>query len=1244
MALAVICIQLTSNRSPNKGTSAVAAATPSPPKRSRKASTGPSKRTRTSPTDTIEQAGAEIGTICSNLAKNKSLTAAPIVTCLEKFIGTFITETEPKMAIVTGLANRFGYSFTGGRTSCTVAPAIVEKGTVVPSLNLDAFKFKKHDITMPQTNQNTTLINQRNAIGRIQDALEFSGTIAHAACALFKLLKRPHWRTIGVMLGMFADPERERQVDHSIVERQKHELHTHRVYQRNTNESKQFQNSLYYSAVPMEPPQDCTAIERSQWKREMKDIIWRFDIGSAAMKARVFEMSRYKREVFENPSLTINPTYRRKAPSHKMLTAAKLGRFKAWMINDSESIVNSPDCKDMKQRRNPITNKVICDDDGKPLMQRKYYYKKSLHRLYIEATKPLAEGGFADFRNDKGEVCVHRTTMDRMVKMLGCFSLLTESQSRGCLCVDCLNGQYLHQDWMAHRNRNQKLMEKMLRDHDKWLSKNTGTSNKAKQKQMKQRRNDLKSELNGFHQDCWKKVKGKWIHQHERMEDLIRNEATCQPVGGIPFHPFKCCLNEVCDDCPGLRPSRGELYYEVPPETDPEDSDSEDLSRTMITYRKHEYRQVCNLHLGFVNNQVGCKGKCPTCAALPAQERAQKAPKSTLDPVRKSNPIGLFRKEVQEMINKKLRKHYWLRRALGKNYCKKHRDPFVLLHMPEHHNDVIIVRDYTDRIQCCYNNSTQSGEMGGASKNIGMEGFLYTFRNRHTGEVETHWYGYLSDDKRQDARTSYVNTNKFIEMMRNEHGLLMEGTGATLWIQSDGCNKQYKSANHIFLMTVCAKSYNLNIDWFVTTAGHGKCLVDSLAGTDKAYVKFGYMEDMDQARWDEENRQLSEAHKAEKMLMDPKRTLGDEKHTVGDVWIRSRRYDVTNWESKPVPIAGSQFQVISGFDTEGKENGIREMFHFRFSGGMKANTAAIRRIPCACTACLAKFHIGWQTGKPLEVGDIDYSGDYGLDPSNQPMFAPVDDCYFEPAMQGLNKWHFVTVSPIDRKYVPEEVNAVYEDSITRRAMEACKDITVGGYGAVGSDNPDAREGYYLTEWTGLPFALQEDTPVWGHSNNADDPLEKGTVVCEAVIQDRVTGSPGWWQSPEYQTGVANKVLVPINYVIKGDIEVEHGTRTFQPPVKTGVTKASQRIPHHLKFVDGIQVEQIQDEINRRDQLEILELDDDELDEAVIQQEEQEMEEDEWEEDEDEMEDDDGEYICRNVAPATASRRTTRNSS
>jgi hypothetical protein len=112
-----------------------------------------------------------------------------------------------------------------------------------------------------------------------------------------------------------------------------------------------------------------------------------------------------------------------------------------------------------------------------------------------------------------------------------------------------------------------------------------------------------------------------------------------------------------------------------------------------------------------------------------------------------------------------------------------------MLSWSKHQRDVFVIRDYTDRVKCAYDTSIQSGELGGAQKNIGMEGFLYAIYNHDKGKVEWHWVGYLSDEKQQDAHTSFANTRKFVEMMQRQKYL---PEGATLWVQSDGCGKQYK--------------------------------------------------------------------------------------------------------------------------------------------------------------------------------------------------------------------------------------------------------------------------------------------------------------------------------------------------------------------------------------------------------------------------------------------------------------------
>ena len=110
--------------------------------------------------------------------------------------------------------------------------------------------------------------------------------------------------------------------------------------------------------------------------------------------------------------------------------------------------------------------------------------------------------------------------------------------------------------------------------------------------------------------------------------------------------------------------------------------------------------------------------------------------------------------------------------------------------------------------------------------------------------------------------------------------------------------------------------------------------------------------------------------------------------------------------------------------------------------------------------------------------------------------------------------------------------------------------------------------------------------------------------------------------------------------------MEHGQLgSLMPTREDGVVLGSTLNPHHLKFVDGIQVAEIQDELERREQLETLELDEEEeeLEEELEEKAKpEEVEEEDEGEDEEEDEEND-EYIGRNVANSDGTRRGIRNS-
>ena len=121
------------------------------------------------------------------------------------------------------------------------------------------------------------------------------------------------------------------------------------------------------------------------------------------------------------------------------------------------------------------------------------------------------------------------------------------------------------------------------------------------------------------------------------------------------------------------------------------------------------------------------------------------------------------------------------------------------------------------------------------------------------------------------------NTIEFVKTMR-EKGYLRPGKGDTLWIQSDGCERQYKCSNNCAICIHVAQQFQIIIDWFITPAGHGKDLADSMAGTDKHYLAKGYL------TWDIRPDRIvdgevrSEAEKACEFLSHKEGPLHDNRH------------------------------------------------------------------------------------------------------------------------------------------------------------------------------------------------------------------------------------------------------------------------------------------------------------------------------------------------------------------------------
>ena len=96
------------------------------------------------------------------------------------------------------------------------------------------------------------------------------------------------------------------------------------------------------------------------------------------------------------------------------------------------------------------------------------------------------------------------------------------------------------------------------------------------------------------------------------------------------------------------------------------------------------------------------------------------------------------------------------------------------------------------------------------------------------GSVKLNWNAYLAEEKRQDARTSFENARKFIEMLQKK-GYIPRGGKSVLYIHSDGCPIQYKCTNALKSLIWLSHHYGFVLDVMINCAHHvSLCCCDQL--------------------------------------------------------------------------------------------------------------------------------------------------------------------------------------------------------------------------------------------------------------------------------------------------------------------------------------------------------------------------------------------------------------------------------
>ena len=176
--------------------------------------------------------------------------------------------------------------------------------------------------------------------------------------------------------------------------------------------------------------------------------------------------------------------------------------------------------------------------------------------------------------------------------------------------------------------------------------------------------------------------------------------------------------------------------------------------------------------------------------------------------------IGVMWKDYFTPYMRKYKYHALLVDLLGKYHVIELRDKSFTDSCFSATGDIQTVRDYAEGMKIVFDKEIQSTHFG-YQPTVSMEGCVVKQWQRpgagkHATSTLLNYHCYLSDDKRQDARTTYINTVHMINRFRLE-GYLEKGR--TLWEQMDGCTKQYRcgTALYRFPSVHCTLPYVRNL-------------------------------------------------------------------------------------------------------------------------------------------------------------------------------------------------------------------------------------------------------------------------------------------------------------------------------------------------------------------------------------------------------------------------------------------------
>ena len=304
------------------------------------------------------------------------------------------------------------------------------------------------------------------------------------------------------------------------------------------------------------------------------------------------------------------------------------------------------------------------------------------------------------------------------------------------------------------------------------------------------------------------------------------------------------------------------------------------------------------------------------------------------------------------------------------------------------------------------------------------------------------FHSHLSSGKMQNAATTHNHMKKLIEELIEEK-LLLPVIGV-IFDNTDGCSKQYRCANAIYLLSLLAATCNITIDRAIGCAGHGKDIVDGLNAVDKAFLMSAMMvvvaaleegtnKKIQKTEVDAEGQKKRLETEAARLLSDRDRLEGVKGHAKHAKRERERAMKKRVYHVRD-PNDNIHDNLKMTLDQKGL---ISHMHHIHVDPNLGATKAAVRRIPCACFECTRMLRLPW---------------DFSIEsPEDQPRFKTPTSCKCAQVLEDWNKWTIVTCIPT-KDTDKDDVEGATEEVLVGIAERMGQEVEEGNVGAIAMDD------------------------------------------------------------------------------------------------------------------------------------------------------------------------------------------------